>query len=79
MEMMDRELASTKAGDSLVRPADQGSPRGSKADVELDTNLAKNILDSIKSQEGTSGPVSNILGRLGVFLPPDRDDDDTED
>lgn len=48
-------------------------------DLMINYELAKNLMESIKLQsagEG-SGPAANLLGRMGVFLP--RDDDQEED
>ncbi|CDO70264.1 hypothetical protein BN946_scf184942.g64 [Trametes cinnabarina] len=41
---------------------------------EVDYQLIKNFLESFKSQAGTSGPVSNLIGRLqqGWTLPRDE-------
>ncbi|OAA54498.1 sgt1 [Niveomyces insectorum RCEF 264] len=53
---------------------------GDESEVDVDLNLAKNLLESFKSQGGLPGPASNILGMMGLSLP--RDDDevaDTED
>ncbi|KAF9905072.1 hypothetical protein EC991_002025 [Linnemannia zychae] len=45
--------------------------------IDLDLNLAKNLLESFKSQGGLPGPGGNLLSRLGIVLP--RDDDDEND
>lgn len=39
--------------------------------VDVDFNLVKNFLESYSSQEGLSGPASNLLGLMGVRLPDD--------
>ena len=46
-------------------------------EVDVDYNLAKNLLESFKGQGGMAGPVGNILGMMGMQLP--RDEDDTEE
>ncbi|XP_009795306.1 protein ecdysoneless homolog [Nicotiana tabacum] len=38
--------------------------------VDVDFNLVKNFLDSFSSQEGLPGPASNLLGLMGLQLPP---------
>lgn len=43
--------------------------------VDLDLNLAKNLLESFKSQGGLPGPGGNLLSRLGIVLPRDDEDD----
>jgi hypothetical protein len=39
--------------------------------VDLDLNLVKNLLESYSSQQGLAGPVSNLLGSMGLSLPDD--------
>ena len=41
--------------------------------VDIDLNTVKNLLQSYGAQEGLSGPASNILGSMGVFIPPNED------
>lgn len=43
-------------------------------DVNIDFNLAKNLLESFKSQAGMSGPGGNLMAMLGMQLPRDEDD-----
>ncbi|KAI9841683.1 MAG: hypothetical protein M1838_003454 [Thelocarpon superellum] len=45
-------------------------------EVEIDLNLAKNLLESFKSQAGMPGPGGNLLGLLGVQLPRDEEGDE---
>ncbi|KAK2612138.1 hypothetical protein QQS21_001868 [Conoideocrella luteorostrata] len=42
--------------------------------VNIDYNLARNILESFKSQGGMAGPASNLLGMMGFTLPRDEDE-----
>ena len=42
-------------------------------DIDIDYNLAQNLLESFKSQHGAAGPGGNLLGLMGMRLP--RDDD----
>jgi hypothetical protein len=37
--------------------------------IDLNINLVKNLLDSYAAQHGEAGPVSNLLGSLGIKLP----------
>lgn len=46
---------------------------GDTDDVDIDYNLAQNLLESFKSQHGAAGPGGNLLGLIGMRLP--RDDD----
>lgn len=41
--------------------------------VDIDVNLAKNLLESFKSQGGLPGPTGNLLGLMGLLLPLDED------
>lgn len=36
-------------------------------------NTVKNLLESYGAQEGLPGPTSNILGSMGVIIPPNSD------
>src|ERR1700761_3946794 len=64
---LDRELHA-----SLVRDDDEGEELEQETDPKY--NLIKNFLESYKSQDGLSGPVSNLAGRLqpGWKLPRDK-------
>jgi hypothetical protein len=42
-------------------------------DVDIDFNLAKNLLESFKSQAGMAGPGGNLLGMMGLQFPRDED------
>ena len=44
-------------------------------EVTIDYNLARNLLESFKSQAGMAGPGGNILRSLGLQLPRDEDID----
>ncbi|OBT63345.1 hypothetical protein VE03_07247 [Pseudogymnoascus sp. 23342-1-I1] len=46
----------------------------SDEEVDIDFNLAKNLLESFKSQAGMAGPGGNIMGMMGMKLPRDEDD-----
>lgn len=43
-------------------------------DVDIDYNLARNLLESFKSQAGMAGPTGNLLGLMGLQLPRDEAD-----
>lgn len=45
-----------------------------EGDVDIDFNLAKNLLESFKSQAGMAGPGGNLMGLMGIGLPRDEDD-----
>ncbi|KAI9773448.1 MAG: hypothetical protein M1840_007664 [Geoglossum simile] len=55
---------------------EQSDDSDDEGEVDIDFNLAKNLLESFKSQAGTAGPSGNLLGMLGMQLPRDEDDGD---
>uniref|UniRef100_H2YFU1 Uncharacterized protein n=1 Tax=Ciona savignyi TaxID=51511 RepID=H2YFU1_CIOSA len=73
MEQMDQELSSTDVGKSFVKTHvnedDDGSTEDLSSAVNVDLNLVENFLQGCQSQAGLSGPVTNILGSLGVSIP----------
>lgn len=62
------------AMDAELRAALQDSSDGEDQDGEtpIEYTLMKNFLESYKSQQGLSGPVGNLMGRLGWQLPRDE-------
>ena len=44
--------------------------------VNVDLNMVKNLLESYNSQQGMPGPTSNILGSMGIRIPPDSNQDE---
>ena len=49
----------------------------SDAEIDIDYNLATNLLESFKSQGGMSGPTGNMMSMMGLNLPRDEDDGDS--
>ncbi|KAF9195448.1 hypothetical protein BGZ51_000022 [Haplosporangium sp. Z 767] len=47
--------------------------------VDVELNLAKNLLESFKSQGGLPGPGGNLLSRLGIILPRDEESNDGDE
>lgn len=43
-------------------------------EVDIDFNLAKNLLESFKSQAGMPGPGGNLMGLMGFQLPRDEEE-----
>ena len=60
-----------KAGGAA--PAADGAAADPDRSVDLDFNLVKNLLASYSAQDGLAGPVSNLLGAMGLSLPEDAD------
>lgn len=44
-------------------------------EIDIDFNLAKNMLESFKGQGGLAGPGGNLLGLMGVRIPRDEDEE----
>ncbi|KAI1135420.1 SGT1-domain-containing protein [Hypoxylon sp. FL0543] len=68
--------AKGKERDDVVRNV-ENEEETSDEEVDVDYNLARNLLESFKSQAGMAGPAGNILGMMGLQLP--RDEDEEED
>ncbi|KAI0012402.1 SGT1-domain-containing protein [Xylariaceae sp. FL0662B] len=65
-------------GKDVLKVKDKGEENSDDdEEVDVDYNLAKNLLESFKSQAGMAGPAGNILGMMGMKLP--RDEDEEED
>ncbi|KAH8904614.1 SGT1-domain-containing protein [Coniochaeta sp. PMI_546] len=64
-----------------IAAADEGADEDESDDdeVDIDYNLAKNLLESFKGQAGLAGPAGNILSMMGFQLPRDEGDDDDEE
>lgn len=46
-------------------------------EVDIDYNLAKNILESFKGQAGMTGPVGTMLAGMGIRLPRDEGEEES--
>lgn len=46
----------------------------SNSEDDVDVNLAKNLLESFKSQSGMAGPGGSLMGMMGMRLPRDEGD-----
>ncbi|ETS85486.1 hypothetical protein PFICI_03511 [Pestalotiopsis fici W106-1] len=85
---LDSKPEKTKAlkqrGDQTSAEAEGGITHGetddgsSDEEIDIDYNLAKNLLESFKGQVGMAGPAGNILGMMGMKLPRDEDEDEDE-
>ncbi|RYP49007.1 hypothetical protein DL768_005198 [Monosporascus sp. mg162] len=65
-------------GKEIQRPeqGEDGEEDSGGEEVDIDYNLAKNLLESFKSQAGMAGPTGNILGMMGMQLPRDEDEEE---
>jgi hypothetical protein len=73
------KLAALKSGTSRNVPTErnfmekQDWEDESDEEVTIDFNLAKNLLESFKSQAGMAGPGGNLMGMMGMQMPRDED------
>ncbi|KAF2197061.1 SGT1-domain-containing protein [Delitschia confertaspora ATCC 74209] len=51
---------------------------GEEEELDIDFNLAKNLLESFKGQGGMAGPAGNLMGLMGLQFPRDEAGDDDE-
>lgn len=70
---------SQKDGESSLSDIKEEGDDDGEEEVDIDYNLAKNLLESFKSQAGMAGPTGNLLGMMGIQLPRDEDDENAED
>lgn len=74
-----RKLTALKSDTSRNAPAGknwmekQDWEDESDEEVNIDFNLAKNLLESFKSQAGMAGPGGNLMGMMGLHMPRDED------
>ncbi|KIW69040.1 hypothetical protein PV04_04944 [Phialophora macrospora] len=48
-------------------------------DNEIDIDLARNLLESLKAQAGKAGPGGNLMGMMGLRMPRDEADSGEDD
>ncbi|KAK1826835.1 SGT1 protein-domain-containing protein [Podospora conica] len=63
-------------GKGAVTEVDEDDDDG---EVDIDYNLAKNLLESFKSQGGLAGPAGNLMSLMGMTMPRDEADSDDDD
>ncbi|MCJ1471697.1 hypothetical protein MMC13_000337 [Lambiella insularis] len=59
---------------AVSQEEDMSNGGGDDEGLQIDYNLAKNMLESFKSQAGTAGPGSNLMGLMGMRLPRDEEE-----
>lgn len=69
-----KKKAGEVSGDTALRGIDDESE---DEEVDIDYNLAKNILESFKGQAGMAGPVGTMLAGMGMRLPRDEDEEES--
>ncbi|KAM5516401.1 hypothetical protein FOXYSP1_03351 [Fusarium oxysporum f. sp. phaseoli] len=70
--------ATQKGGESSLADIKE-EEQNSEEEVDIDYNLAKNLLESFKSQAGMAGPTGNLLGMMGFQLPRDEEDENEKE
>jgi hypothetical protein len=81
------EKSATIKGKAKEDPGDPAAPAEGESEeaeseddeVDIDYNLAKNLLESFKGQAGLAGPAGNILSMMGFQLPRDEGEDDEDE
>lgn len=70
----DKETAVGHSPDMVV--GEGNDEESEDEEVDIDYNLAKNLLESFKGQAGMMGPVGTMLADLGIQLPRDEGDEE---
>lgn len=65
-----------KGKDNADLMAKQSWESESEDEMDIDFNLAKNLLESFKSQAGMAGPGGNLMGLMGMKLPRDEGEEE---
>ncbi|RLN05512.1 hypothetical protein C2845_PM13G18860 [Panicum miliaceum] len=69
---LEKSFACTpRTGTINEGPSNAAATDGEMTPVDVDLNLVESILNSYSSQQGLPGPASNLLGLMGVKVPPD--------
>lgn len=78
-DALNQELSNTSIKETFSRaphhtndegPSNVADSDGEMAPVDVDLNLVESFLNSYSSQQGLPGPASNLLGLMGVKVPP---------
>ena len=75
LDPTQKKLSALKDKDTKVGQNWEDESDGEE--VNIDFNLAKNLLESFKSQAGMAGPAGNLLGMMGMQLPRDEVEETT--
>lgn len=67
LDPTSKKISATKASKRNTSDAEE---------VDVNVNLAKNLLESFKGQGGVAGPGGNLIGLMGLQLPRDEDEDE---
>jgi len=68
-----------KGKDKASEPVDEESSESDDGEEnDVDVNLARNLLESFKSQAGLAGPGGNLMGMMGLHMPRDEKQEDAD-
>lgn len=70
---LDSESSTAATNGASASSSQSEAPLEELPALDIDLNLVSNLLESLSSQEGLSGPASNLLQSLGLCLPPNSD------
>lgn len=70
LKQRQHKVASDEAGESKGKAASTSKPEDDEDD-NVNINLAKNLLESLQSQGGVSGPAGNMLSMMNMRMPKD--------
>lgn len=71
---LHRKAIDSSPSSGQSKPPTEAEDALENEDVDIDFNLAKNLLESFKSQGGASGPGGNLMSLMGIRLPRDESD-----
>ncbi|KAF2433795.1 putative regulatory factor Sgt1 [Tothia fuscella] len=68
-----RKIQATRGGKGKDKVKEANGDDGSdEEELDIDFNLAKNMLESFKGQSGMAGPAGNLMGLLDIKFPRDE-------
>ena len=81
LEPNPRKIGATRAtikgkGKATEAVEDESVESDDGEENDIDINLAKNLLESFRSQAGMAGPGSNLMGMMGLNMPRDEKQED---
>ena len=69
-----RKAIEGKSGRGQSKTVMEAEDISGEKETDIDFNLAKNLLESYKSQGGAPGPGGNLIGLMGMRLPRDENE-----
>ncbi|KAK0648779.1 SGT1 protein-domain-containing protein [Cercophora newfieldiana] len=78
LDQSSSKLPAVQAKGSISKHVEEEEDGLVGGEVDIDYNLAKNLLESFKSQAGMAGPAGNLLNLMGMPLPRDEGDSDED-